>query len=43
VPPAPGLYRMAHKLLLRIFYKRSKEVDTSFHHTEAFGNNIRVA
>jgi hypothetical protein len=34
---------MAPKLLLRIFLKRSKEVDTSFHHAEAFGNNIRVA
>jgi hypothetical protein len=43
VPPAPGLYGMAPKLLLRIFKKRSKEVDTSFHHAEAFGNSIRVA
>jgi hypothetical protein len=34
---------MAPKLLLTIFYKRSKEVDTSFHHAEAFGNKIRVA
>jgi hypothetical protein len=34
---------MAPKLLLRIFLKRSKEVDTSFHHAEAFGNNIRAA
>jgi hypothetical protein len=38
-----GLYGMAPKLLLRIFEKRSKEVDTSFHHAEAFDNNIRVA
>jgi hypothetical protein len=43
VPPAPGLYGMAPKLLLRIFKKSSKEVDTSFHHTEALGNEIRVA
>jgi hypothetical protein len=41
-PPAPGLYGMAPKLLLRIFKKRSKEADTSFHHAEAFGNKIRV-
>jgi hypothetical protein len=34
---------MAPKLLLRTFKKRSKEVDTSFHHAEAFGNKIRVA
>jgi hypothetical protein len=34
---------MAPKLLLRFFQKRSKEVDTSFHHAEAFGNKIRVA
>jgi hypothetical protein len=43
VPPAPGLYGMAPKLLLGIFLKRSKEVDTSFHHAEAFGINIQVA
>jgi hypothetical protein len=34
---------MAPKLLLRIFLKRSKKLDTSFHHAEAFGNKIRVA
>jgi hypothetical protein len=34
---------MAPKLLLRICKKRSKKVDTSFHHAEAFGNKIRVA
>jgi hypothetical protein len=25
------------------FWKRSKEVDTSFHHAKAFGNNIQMA
>jgi hypothetical protein len=34
---------MAPKLLLRIFLKHSKKVNTSFHHAEAFGNKIRVA
>jgi hypothetical protein len=33
---APGLYGMAPKLLLRIFYKRSKGVDTPFHQALKF-------
>jgi hypothetical protein len=43
MPPAPGPYGMAPKLLLMIFLKISEKVDTPFHHSEAFGNNILVA
>jgi hypothetical protein len=32
LPPAPGLYGMAPKLLLRIFLKCSKSVDFPFDH-----------